>query len=345
MPRVPSLLPTLVLLLALVSRSKGRISTTPLSKMFRLMTSASTLPDEAPTAFLPIPDVSNPLGNFFVRFSLNLGPNITSACISKAMEGCIGILPSVNKAFAMIVYRKTPYRLLLQNEMVRYLYISTWDSLNNDSEQRSILAAGSMAVIESEIKGVIYLNFSVLVDVIDVAIGSRGLDAALEEVAVTVITAVDEAVGDLSLIKVFTNEMKKYDDANGSPDYHERFWKAQASAVGQEDGFDTTEFDLVEVSTSDDTFELFQLYGELRIVGVIMLIGTLILGVLFTVKGNCYNNITKDGLSSVGNTTDTYVHEDCTSNGKRHLSLTEQGIEEVLSLSKSKLTDCSNDDE
>lgn len=343
MPQVPTLLPTLVvLLLTFVGCSKGNISTTPLNKAHRVMVSASANPSGIPTVSPAVPDVSNPMGNFFVHFSLNLGPNITASCVKNAVKGCVGIFPSVKEAVATIIYRKTPYMLLLQ-ETVQDLSISAL----NYNIGRSILAARSVTVFELEIGDVIYLNFSLLVDVINVAIGSGGLDEALEEVTVSIIMAVDEAVEDLSLIDVLASKMEKYDDINGRPGYRERFWKTQTSAGGRENDA-AIEFDATKASASDEDVseafesELFTNVADepLRIIGVAMFICVSIVGVAITTKGNCNNN----SMFFFRRITVTSAHEDCTPY-KNNSFLTEQGIEEVLKLSSGKLPVRSDEDE
>eukprot|EP00588_Corethron_pennatum_P035352 CAMPEP_0194346652 /NCGR_PEP_ID=MMETSP0171-20130528/105548_1 /TAXON_ID=218684 /ORGANISM="Corethron pennatum, Strain L29A3" /LENGTH=465 /DNA_ID=CAMNT_0039113807 /DNA_START=215 /DNA_END=1612 /DNA_ORIENTATION=- len=278
------------------------------------------------------------MGSFYVRFSLNLEPNITAACIKNGVKGCVGIVPSVKETVATIIKKKTSSRLIL-HERVRGLLIAT----GNDDSAQSILAAGSMAVFELKISGRTYLTFLLLVDVLDMVVGTDGLDAALKEVEVSIIMAVDAAVEDMSLIDTFTNAMKKYDGANGSPDYHETFWRAQAFTVTQENRFSTIELgENKEFSNDGDVSvskefesELFTNPISLRIFGVFLLISTFMAWAFLTIKGNCYNNVEmNDGFdSAMGGTTENFAQEDC----KSCLSLTNEGIEEVLRLSSKQL--------
>jgi len=297
----------------------------------------NTLHGRAPTPPPTVSGVFNPIGNFYVRFSLSLEPNITAACIRDEVEGCVGIVPSVKETLAKIIEKKTSSRLIL-HERVRDLLITT----GNDDSARSTLAAGSMAVLELKISGRSYLTFLFLVDVLDMAIGPDGLGAALKEVEVSIIMAVDQAVEDMSLIDVFTNAMKKFDDANGSPDYHETFLRAQAFTVRQETRLNTIKLKENKRFSNDGdvSAELFTNSISLRIFGVFLLISTLMAGAFFSIKGNCYNNVeTNEGFSSaIGTATETIAQEDCKSCHDIRLSLTNEGIEEVLSLSRRQLS-------
>jgi len=240
----------------------------------------NTLPGRSLTPPPTVSGVSNPMGNFYVRFSLNLEPNITAACIKNGVEGCVGILTSVKKTIATSIKKKTFSRLIL-HERVRDLLIATGD----DDSERSILAAVSIAVLELKISDRTYLTFLLLVNVLSMVIGTDGLDAALKE--------------ELGENKEFSNDGD------------------------------------VLVSKEFDS-ELFTKTISLRIFGVFLLISTFMTWAFLTIKGNCYNNVEmNDGINSaMGGTTETFAQRDCTS----CLSLTNEGIEEVLKLSSKQLS-------
>jgi len=148
-------------------------------------------------------DVSPPRETFYLRFSLNLGPTVTSGCVNAGAAGCTGVTDSVVEAVASVL---------------------------EESENLSVY--GSVLVFDMTTgTGVPYLAFSLVVDV------AAGADPDTDRIAAEAAGAVDGAADDGSLLDRFVAAMAAFDGENGGDGYHERFRRGRASAGTGGDGF------------------------------------------------------------------------------------------------------------
>jgi len=157
----------------------------------------STVATKAPT----VPSV---LGKFSIRFSLNLGKDITAECVQSDTEGCSGVLESVRGSVKRAIY-----------------------------SNQATFEIGSISVADAKAGDLDYLAFTVPVDVLEIS----GWKKELTEIVATALLAMGDAVKWKYFIRTFTKNMKEYDNTNGKYKYHERFRQAESAAAGQEDGF------------------------------------------------------------------------------------------------------------
>lgn len=198
-------------------------------------------------------DQEDLVGSFPVRFSINFGSTFTAACVNKEQQGCQGILKSAERAVALVISRKTSATKL-----------QVGDPSNNKSESKTdtILRSGSIVFLELNVEGLPYpyLTLSFLIDVHYLAAGSE-----LEDVRDSVVSAVEQAADDQSLIEDISNFMKTYDgdDLNGI-DYHKMMKGGQSSSVGQETVFDNVELVMLNEETQLGTEEEIKVYTEVE---------------------------------------------------------------------------------
>mmetsp|Transcript_24555 Transcript_24555/g.48884 ORF Transcript_24555/g.48884 Transcript_24555/m.48884 type:complete len:471 (+) Transcript_24555:264-1676(+) len=175
-------------------RSRHRLSTSLLAPFFLLALLA---------LHASATDVSPPRETFYLRFSLNLGPTVTSGCVNAGAAGCTGVTDSVVEAVASVL---------------------------EESENLSVY--GSVLVFDMTTgTGVPYLAFSLVVDV------AAGADPDTDRIAAEAAGAVDGAADDGSLLDRFVAAMAAFDGENGGDGYHERFRRGRASAGTGGDGF------------------------------------------------------------------------------------------------------------
>lgn len=168
--------------------------------------------------------------NFYVRFSVNFGSTVTAECVNEDRKGCKGILNSAKRAVALVISRETSAKLYLQPSTNMF-----------ESKEYTTLTSGSVVVFGLNIKDLPYLTFSFLIDVHYLVPGSE-----LEDVEASVVSAVNQAADDQSLIEDISNSMEIYDKFNGIENYHKMLKGGQSSSVGQETVFDIVE--LVELN-------------------------------------------------------------------------------------------------
>mmetsp|Transcript_41080 Transcript_41080/g.80414 ORF Transcript_41080/g.80414 Transcript_41080/m.80414 type:complete len:316 (-) Transcript_41080:81-1028(-) len=163
--------------------------------------------------------------NFPVRFSVNFGSTVTAECVNEDRKGCKGILDSAKSAVAVVISRETSAKLHLQ------------PSTNmSESKEYTTLTSGSVVVFGLNNGDLPYLTFSFLIDVRNLVAGSE-----LEDVEASVVSAVNRAADDQSLIEDISNFMKMYDDFNGIENYHMMLKGGQSSSFGQETVFKIVE--------------------------------------------------------------------------------------------------------
>eukprot|EP00588_Corethron_pennatum_P004492 CAMPEP_0194291748 /NCGR_PEP_ID=MMETSP0169-20130528/44077_1 /TAXON_ID=218684 /ORGANISM="Corethron pennatum, Strain L29A3" /LENGTH=173 /DNA_ID=CAMNT_0039039725 /DNA_START=127 /DNA_END=645 /DNA_ORIENTATION=- len=119
---------------------------------------------------------------FYLRFSLNLGPTVTSRCVNAGTAGCAGVTDSVVVAAASVL-----------------------------EENDNLSVPGSVLVFDlTTDTGVPYLAFSLLVEVVSSAAGADPDRAAAEADG-----AVEGAADDGSLLDRFVAAMAAFDGENG----------------------------------------------------------------------------------------------------------------------------------
>uniref|UniRef100_A0A7S1BX42 Uncharacterized protein n=1 Tax=Corethron hystrix TaxID=216773 RepID=A0A7S1BX42_9STRA len=148
---------------------------------------------------------------FFISFNLLLGANITTSCILSDEKGCIGVIDSVKEAAIAVIDR---------------------DASDGVVALGSKFVADSLGMVEMQFNGIRYFIFSVLVDVLGMADGDT-----VEVARKKYIEAIKNAADDQSLIEYIADAMEPYDVLNGRSGYHEIFRQAQSSSIGNENTF------------------------------------------------------------------------------------------------------------